>query len=180
MRDRLSDMIQDAVGGCAKNWADIIADHLLSEGVIVPPAFVGQMVYCFCPELGGVFPYFVETIHIGFMDKEKNYWTFEANCHDEETDELLDEIDFDLDDIGKTVFLTREEAEKALALAGRMKLLKPEKWQRIPLSECHLYECCCNCTEFSCSGMSAPDGYCREHSKDTNATKHCKKFKERT
>jgi hypothetical protein len=83
--------------------------------VLAPPAFVGQMVYCFSPELGGVFPYFVETIHIGFMDKEKNYWTFEANCHDEETDELLDGIDFDLDDIGKTVFLTREEAEEALA-----------------------------------------------------------------
>ena len=90
------------------------AVYRLENGVIAPPAFVGQMVYCFSPELGGIFPYFVETIHIGFMDKEKNYWTFEANCHDEETDELLDEIDFDLDDIGKTVFLTREEAEKAL------------------------------------------------------------------
>lgn len=97
--------------GCVNHLA---ADYLTQNGVIAPPAFVGQMVYCFCPELGGVFPYFVETIHIGFMDKEKNYWTFEANCHDEETDELLDEIDFDLDDIGKTVFLTREAAEAAL------------------------------------------------------------------
>lgn len=37
MRDRLSNMIQDAVGGCAKYWADLIADKLLAEGVIVPP-----------------------------------------------------------------------------------------------------------------------------------------------
>ena len=114
MRDRLIKLL---TGKSIDQPCDVeyVADHLLANGVIVPPAFVGQMVYCFPPELGGVFPYFVETIHIGFMDKEKNYWTFEANCHDEETDELLDEIDFDLDDIGKTVFLTREKAEKALA-----------------------------------------------------------------
>ena len=88
---------------------------LPAADVIVPPVFVGQTVYHFCEDLGGVFPYFVENLNIGFMDKERNYWTYEANCHGEETDELLDEIDFDLDDIGKTVFLTREEAEKALA-----------------------------------------------------------------
>ena len=92
-----------------------VVDALLANGVIAPPVFVGQMVYHYCPELGGIFPYFVENLNIGFMDKERNYWTYEANCHEEETDELLDEIDFDLDDIGKTVFLTREEAEKALA-----------------------------------------------------------------
>ena len=88
---------------------------LPAADVIAPPVFVGQMVHHYCPELGGVFPYFVENLNIGFMDKDRNYWTYEANCHDEETDELLDEIDFDLDDIGKTVFLTREEAEKAHA-----------------------------------------------------------------
>jgi hypothetical protein len=36
MKDKLSDMIQNAVGGCAKYWADVIADKLLSEGVSVP------------------------------------------------------------------------------------------------------------------------------------------------
>lgn len=91
-----------------------LADYLIQSGVIAPPVFVGQTVYHFCPDLGGVFPYFVENLNIGFMDKERNYWTYEANCHDEETDELLDEIDFDLDDIGKTVFLTREAAEAAV------------------------------------------------------------------
>ena len=93
----------------------VCADYLIGEGVLAPLVFVGQMVYYYCSELGGVFPYFVENLNIGYMDKERNYWTYEANCHDEETDELLDEIDFDYDDIGKTVFLTREEAEKALA-----------------------------------------------------------------
>ena len=36
MKDKLSNMIQNAVGGCAKYWADVIAGKLLSEGVIVP------------------------------------------------------------------------------------------------------------------------------------------------
>ena len=35
MRDRLIELIQDAVNGCARNWAEIIADHLLANGVIV-------------------------------------------------------------------------------------------------------------------------------------------------
>ena len=93
---------------------DKLADYLIANGVIVPPCKVGGMVYAFCKDFGVVLPYFVENLNIGFMDKNRNYWTFEANCHSEETDELLDEIDFDLEDIGKTVFLTREEAEKAL------------------------------------------------------------------
>lgn len=91
-----------------------LADYLLANGVIVPPCKVGDTVYSFCDDFGVVLPYFVENLRIGFMDKDRNYWCYEANCHTEETDELLDEIDFDLDDLGKTVFLTREEAEKAL------------------------------------------------------------------
>lgn len=128
-KDRLSKLIEEAEEICntskgCNNCAGhgkgtgcinhLTADHLARRGVIAPPVFVGQMVYHFCEELGGIFPYFVETINIGFFDKDRNYWTFEANCHGEETDELLDEIDFDLDDIGKTVFLAREAAEAAL------------------------------------------------------------------
>ena len=176
MRDGLSDMIQDAVGGCAKNWADIIADHLLSEGVIVPPCKVGTTLYFLYDSPYADKPDLTPRIY------ETNEWYFDVDGKGVSIKPrwvygYKGEYHYYL---GKTVFLTREEAEKVLALAGRMKLLKPEKWQRIPLSECHLYECCCNCTEFSCSGMSAPDGYCREHSKVTDATKHCKKFKERT
>ena len=36
MRDRLIELIQASVGGCARNWAEVIADHLLANGVIVP------------------------------------------------------------------------------------------------------------------------------------------------
>ena len=33
---RLADLVQEAVGGCARNWADVIAGHLLDNGVTVP------------------------------------------------------------------------------------------------------------------------------------------------
>lgn len=91
-----------------------IADHLLANGVIVPPCKVGDTVYAYCEVFGVVLPYFVENLRIGFLDKGREYWVYEANCQVEETHELLDEMDFDLDDLGKTVFLTREDAEKAL------------------------------------------------------------------
>ena len=112
-RERLIELLKD--GGVRDfPYVNALADHLLANGVIVPPCKVGDTVYAYCADFGVVLPYFIENLSIGFMGKEQNYFSYEANCHAEETDELLDEIDFDLDDIGKTVFLTREEAEKAL------------------------------------------------------------------
>ena len=35
-RDRLIELIQNSVDGCARHWAEIIADYLLANGVIVP------------------------------------------------------------------------------------------------------------------------------------------------
>jgi hypothetical protein len=37
MKDKLSDMIQNAVGGCAKYWADVIAEKLVASGVTILP-----------------------------------------------------------------------------------------------------------------------------------------------
>ncbi len=34
-RDRLIELIQNAVNGCARHWAEIIADYLLANGVTV-------------------------------------------------------------------------------------------------------------------------------------------------
>ncbi len=96
-----------------------IADYLLENGVIVPPVKVRDTVYYYyCDEFHCVLPYFVESFHIDYLDKERDYWYWEANSHAEETDELLDGIDFDLDNIGKTVFLTKEEAEEKLKELG--------------------------------------------------------------
>ena len=78
------------------------------------PCKVGDTVYSFCDTFGVVLPYFVETLNISYYEKNLNYYTYEANCTNAEENELLDSIDFDIEDIGESVFLTKEEAEKAL------------------------------------------------------------------
>lgn len=91
------------------------------EQIIVPPCKVGETVYSFCDVFGGILPYVVQDFKVGFMGKDRpNYWYWEATSHAMETDELLDEIDFDVDDIGKTVFLTKEEAEQAITVAKKV------------------------------------------------------------
>ena len=109
MRERLIEMIQNSVGGCARYWAEVIADHLLANGVIVPPCKVGEWVWCI--ELGQVKKAKIEELH------------YQASIHGHYSDDILfhaydfkrkEEISFWRDDIGEAVFLTREEAEKAL------------------------------------------------------------------
>lgn len=34
-KERLIELIQDSVNGCARNWAETIAEYLLEHGVIV-------------------------------------------------------------------------------------------------------------------------------------------------
>lgn len=97
MRDRLSEIIQSAVGGCAKYWADVIADKLLAEGVSVLQCKVGDTVY----QTDGESIYELEILDV-CLRKNKPYYETES-------------IDFDADAIGKSVFLTYKEAEKALA-----------------------------------------------------------------
>ena len=87
--------------GEAFSWGDV-ADYLLANGVIVPPCKVGDTVY------------FLDAICVN-----DSYCINNCCCIDCKYAELqVCEIDFDLSmykEIGKTVFLTKEEAEKALA-----------------------------------------------------------------
>ena len=79
---------------------EAIADHLLSEGVIVPPVKVGQTVYVvgFASE---------EIVKRKVTEIRQNEWgTVYIHSFGFGYSERL---------LGKTVFLTREEAEKALA-----------------------------------------------------------------
>ena len=84
------------------------------ENAIVLPVKPGDTVYAYC-EYFGVLQYLVGNFYIGYMGKEENCLHWEAAAYATETDELLDDMDFDLEDIGKDVFFTREEVEKALA-----------------------------------------------------------------
>lgn len=78
------------------------------------PCKVGDVVYSYCEELYRILPYFIEQIIISYDSDSLNneYVTF--NGISSNASELLDDMDFTVDEIGKTVFLTREEAERAL------------------------------------------------------------------
>lgn len=78
------------------------------------PCKVGDVVYSYCEDLFRILPYFIEQIIISYDSDSPNneYVTF--NGISSSASELLDDMDFTVDEIGKTVFLTREEAEKAL------------------------------------------------------------------
>lgn len=109
MRDKLSNMIQSAVGGCAKYWADVIADKLIAEGVIVPPCKVGDKTYLLLEKLKGGYAIVVSKC-VGISENENGKWfSMYFDCVD-----IGNSIEFQSDDFGKTVFLTREEAERAL------------------------------------------------------------------
>lgn len=35
MKEKLITLIQDSVGGCARHWAELIAEHLIANGIAV-------------------------------------------------------------------------------------------------------------------------------------------------
>ena len=106
MRDRLSDLIQSAVNGCAKYWADLIADKLISEGVIMPPVVLGSRQKIYIPIGDTTVVYETKVYGIGVDDGN---FVINPKEYPEDAIAIKGYI------IGKTVFLTREEAEKALA-----------------------------------------------------------------
>ena len=117
-RDRLKKLVNEAFIKSDDNFGmpsiKQVTDYLVANGVIALPCNVGDTLYYYSPDYGTILPYFVESINIRYLGDEGEHciYTFETNCL--HGDELMDSIDFELDEIGKTVFLTREEAEKAL------------------------------------------------------------------
>lgn len=107
-RDRLTDLLADKDNLWFKSYGEE-ADYLLKNGVIAPPCRAGDRVWI----VGHRFPAVIDEITINIQDGI----TFNWSEHDEgpELTELWDDGWFTPEDIGKTVFLTREEAEAALA-----------------------------------------------------------------
>ena len=90
---------------CIRCGAEKLTDHLLANGVIVPPCKVGQKVYYFVGN--EIFRGTIDTFQI---DTKENWYI--AYC---KTDcNLTGEIKLAFWEFGKTVFLTKEEAERAL------------------------------------------------------------------
>lgn len=152
-RERLIELIIESVNGCARNWAEVIADHLLANGVvaidtevvsmknrplistvaslpidevidlvkakeegrlIVPPCKVGDTVYAIALNTER-FTYGIHRGYVGCIDIRAagEYLIIRHEGLDDEP--LFDKIIARFDDFGKTVFLSREEAEKAIA-----------------------------------------------------------------
>lgn len=98
MKEKLIELIQESVR-CSRNLAEVIADYLLANGVIVLPCKVGDDIYyineygkvcCAKKDVQGI-------IYLGGSDFE-----------------IMD-MDENIDKIGtRYCFLSREEAEKAL------------------------------------------------------------------
>lgn len=89
-----------------------IADYLLANGVIVPPCKVGDKVYIKVRKEKHPF----KVTHIS-ITKNGTYYEADRIRNKKETLLYLNDTTtavFDDAEIGKTVFLTREEAEKKL------------------------------------------------------------------
>ena len=102
-RERLIDLIREAKKHTKNANSDlernmIFAEYLLEHGVIVLPCKVGDRVYRPSDCLG-----VVQFVIISF-----NIYESEMSFTDDSENIIY------LPDIGKTVFLTREEAERAL------------------------------------------------------------------
>ena len=88
-----------------------IADYLLENGVIMPPVKIGDMVWD--NDFGHPQGYDVTGFDVGrTMDNEVEHSELFVYC---ESWGGTITFSFPVSAIGKTVFLTREEAEKALA-----------------------------------------------------------------
>ena len=106
MRDRLIELIDDFIHNIdvtkwySEEHDEGLADHLLANGVIVPPCKVGDKVYF----IGAFTGQIIETVVLGIGYNENDVYLICENFTIVSVAEQL----------GKTVFLTREEAEARL------------------------------------------------------------------
>lgn len=115
-RDRLIELIshKQCYGSPVENGVksvsnETLADYLIANGVIVPPCKVGDKVYYVFE--GEIRELKVISLSYMFLESFKHF-----NLHTTNSRGAV--LSYEIKDIGKTVFLTRKEAEKAL---GRSK-----------------------------------------------------------
>ena len=124
MRDRLVELLYTVkFEENGRRPIEQIADHLLANGVIVPPCKVGQTVYVdedtFCPCAAFYKHCFIQSKcfaigEIVSITKTKKQLLMKIRISNEIHTRYFQER-YTVNAIGTTVFLTREEAEKALA-----------------------------------------------------------------
>lgn len=102
-RERLIGWIMDSVGGCARHWAEIIADGILERGGLAPPCKVGDTVFFVDKDYNKIRKAKIKGYEI---DDDHSYLDVYAGVYDNWY------IKFEL--FNKCLFSTREEAEQAL------------------------------------------------------------------
>lgn len=109
MRDRLIELLFEANDIVKRNGFDfnamVMAEHLLANGVIVPPCKVGATVYV-------VNSFAVSEYRIESIKWDGLMFAFRGENEDYADDCWV--FNFFEERIGKTVFITRAEAERAL------------------------------------------------------------------
>ena len=101
-RERLVDLLMESEVEADKKDMESIADYLLENGVIVPPVKIGTKVYLTPVSGTEIYEHTID----GYRSITNGLAPVEM---------LIDVCWGNTEHIGKTVFLTREEAEKALA-----------------------------------------------------------------
>lgn len=105
MRDRLIELLRKSGASFERALPEEIADHLLANGVIVPPCCLNQKLYRLLAWRNEVDECKVSSL----TQKADGTWKIRV------TSGIFRSVfEITKDEIGKTVFLTREEAEKAL------------------------------------------------------------------
>ena len=122
-RERLTALIMAGAGDCFGKGGALncskLADYLLANGVIVPPCKVGDTVYEL-DEDGRIVKGIVQSIRQNLIRNKQGRWIVTSWLDDYYVD--LNGTRFPheahlyspFSSFGETVFLTREEAEKAL------------------------------------------------------------------
>lgn len=114
MRERLIELIEEVVTIHGSVYSENIADYLIANGVIVPPCKVGQVVYRI------YWDFLIDKCKVSALT-QKSDESFKIRVTSGINRSVFEVTP---DRLGKTVFLTREEAEKALKERERKERFK--------------------------------------------------------
>lgn len=117
MRDKLIEIVKESLVrniDYTHRLAESITDDLLANGVIVPPCKVGDKVYRIW-SVGKYGKSIAEFVVTNVSQIMENIWIVRYQKQAKSLYSIPTIYQCNFNDIGKTVFLTREEAEKALA-----------------------------------------------------------------
>ena len=114
MRNRLANLICEAEGKVNNEYPTIemVADYLIANGVIVPPCKVGDTVYNIEYNIIIKKWYVVKKWYVDSINNTGECWNCKLKSNKNKYKYDFRFVRFD--DFGKTVFLTKEEAEAKL------------------------------------------------------------------